>query len=105
MLYRESIKPNASPETKERYCNHNKTLRKNKCEEIRKNGSKLWKLINKITNKSKNKQSIISKINVDGIVHEHPKEIANKLAHYFANVGDRLSRALPESKKKILLLI
>ena len=32
----------------------------NKCEEIRKNGSKLWKLINKITNKSKNKQSIIS---------------------------------------------
>ena len=112
MLYKENIKPNASPETKERYCNHNKILIKikraakikyysNKCEEIRKNGSKLWKLINKITNQSKNKQSIISKINVDRIVHECPKEIANELAHYFANVGDKLSTALPESKRNI----
>ena len=112
MLYKESIKLDASPEIKEKYCHHNKTLRKvqrlakikyysNKCEEIRKNGSTLWKLINKITNKSNNKQTIISKINVNGIVHERPKEIANELAHYFANVGEKLSRALPEPKSNI----
>ena len=38
---------------------------------------------------------------MNGIVHEHPKEIANEMAHYFANVGDKLSKALPEPKRNI----
>ena len=70
----------------------------NKCEEIRNNGSKLWKLINKITNKTQNKQSIIDKIKVDGILIERPKEILNTLANYFANIGDNLSNKLPAPK-------
>ena len=70
----------------------------NKCEEIRKNGPKLWKLINKITNKTPNKQSIINKINIEGIIVERPKEIANALADYFAQIGSNLSSKLPSSK-------
>ena len=77
---------------------HNKILKKvqrtakmkyysNKCKEIKTNGSKLWRLINKITNKSSNKQTVINKITVDEIVHERPKIIANELANYFANMG------------------
>ena len=73
----------------------------NKCEEIKKNGSKLWKLINKITNKSSNKEYVINKITMGEIVHEHPKIIANELASYFANIGEKLSNALPKSKQTI----
>ena len=78
-LYKKSIQINATHESKTKYVRHNKLLTKikryaklsyysNKCEEIRNNGSKLWKLINKITNKTNNKQSIINKINIDGIL-------------------------------------
>ena len=112
LLYKESITINATPEIKERYSNHNKLLKKvqrlakikyysNKCEEIKKNGSKLWKLINKITNNSSNKQTVINKITVGEIVHERPKIIANELASYFASIGEKLSNALPKSKQTI----
>ena len=91
---------------------HNKLLNKikrhaklnyysNKCEEIRNNGWKLWKLINKITNKTQNKQSIINKIKVDGIIIERPKEISNALANYFASIGNNLSNNLPSSKHSL----
>ena len=73
----------------------------NKCEEIKTNGSKLWRLINKITNKSSNKQTVINKITIDNIVHERPKTIANELANYFASIGEKLSHALPKSKHNI----
>ena len=91
---------------------HNKLLNKikryaklnyysNKSEEIRNNGSKLWKLINKITNKTQNKQSIIDKIKIDGILIERPKEISNTLANYFASIGNNLSNKLPSSKHSL----
>ena len=91
---------------------HNKLLNKikryaklnyysNKCEEIRNNGSKLWKLINKITNKTQNKHSIIEKIKIDGILIERPKEISNALADYFANIGNKLSNKLQPPKHSL----
>ena len=73
----------------------------NKCEEIKTNGSKLWRLINKITNKSSNKQTVINKITVGDIVHERPKRIANELATYFASIGEKLSDTLPKPKHNI----
>ena len=111
-MYKKNIQINATHESKTKYARHNKLLTKikryaklsyypNKCEEIRNNGSKLWKLINKITNKSSNKQTVINKITVGEIVHEHPKIIANELASYFASIGEKLSNALPESKQTI----
>ena len=111
-LYKKSIQLNATLESKNKYAMHNKLLNKikryaklnyysNKCEEIRNNGSKLWKLINKITNKMQNKQSIIDKIKVDGILMERPKEISNALANYFASIGDNLSSNLPPSKQSL----
>ena len=112
LLYKESIKTNASPDQKLKYSNHNKLLKKvqrlakmkyysNKCDEIKTNGSKLWRLINKITNKSNNKQTVINKITVDGIVHERPKTIANELATYFAGIGEKLSDTLPKPDRNI----
>ena len=111
-LYKKSIQINATLESKSKYARHNKLLAKikryaklsyysNKCEEIRNNGSKLWKLINKITNKTQNKQSIINKIKVDGILIEKPKEISNALANYFASIGGNLSNNLPPSKHSL----
>ena len=111
-LYKRSIKSNASLESKNQYTLHNKLLNKikrhaklnyysNKCEEIRKNGSKLWKLINKITNKTRNKHSIIEKIKIDEILIERPKEISNALADYFANIGNKLSNKLQPPKHSL----
>ena len=111
-LYRKSIQTNASLESKNQYTMHNKLLKKikryvklnyysNKCEEIRNYGSKLWKLINKITNKTRNKQSIIEKIKVDEILIERPKEISNALADYFASIGNDLSNKLEPSKHSL----
>ena len=81
LLYKESIKTNATPDQQLKYNTHKKLLKKiqrlakmryylNKCEEIKTNGSKLWRLINKITNKSSNKQTVINRITVGEIVHE-----------------------------------
>ena len=111
-LYRKSIQTNATLESKNKYTMHNKLLNKikryaklnyysNKCKEIRNNGSKLWKLINKITNKTQNKQSIIEKIKIDGILIERPKEISNALANYFASIGNNLSNKLQPSKHSL----
>ena len=47
------------------------------------------------------KQSIINKINVDGISVEQSKEIANVLASHFASIGKKLSDKLPQSKYSI----
>ena len=71
------------------------------CIELRTNGSKLWKLINKITNKVNDKQSVINKINMDGIIEEQSKEIANSFANHFANIGKTLSDKLPQPKNSI----
>ena len=112
LLYKESIKTNATPDQQLKYKTHNKLLKKiqrlakmryysNKCEEIKTNGSKLWRLINKVTNKSSNKQTVINRITVDEIVHERPKTITNELAKYFANIGDKLSNTLPKPKQTI----
>ena len=103
---------NASQESKEKYKAYQKALIKikrrakflyfsNKCIELRNNGSKLWKLINRITNKVSNKQTIINKINMDGIIIEQSKEIANALANYFANIGKTLSNNLPKAQNSI----
>ena len=103
---------NASQEIKEKYKKYQKALTKikrqakflyfsTKCIELRANGSKLWKLINKVTNKVTDKQTVISKINVDGIIVEQSKEIANALANYFANIGKTLSNKLPKAKNSI----
>ena len=112
LLYKESIKTDATLDIKRKYSNHNKLIKKvqrlakmkyysNKCEEIKTNGSKLWRLINKITNKSSNKETVINKITVGEIVHERPKEIANELATYFASIGKKLSDTLPKPKHTI----
>ena len=92
-LYKKSIQASTTIESKNKYAMHNKLLTKikryaklshysNKCKEIKNNGPKLWKLINKITNKTHNKQSIINKINIDGIKLEKPREISKALAKY-----------------------
>ena len=111
-LFKKSIMLNASQESKEKYKKYQKALTKikrrakflyfsNKCIELRTNGCKLWKLINKITNKVTDKQTIISKINMDGIIIEQSKEIVNALANYFANIGKTLSKKLPKVKNSI----
>ena len=111
-LYKKSVLANATSENKNKYALHNKLLMKikrqaklnnysNKCEELINNGSKLWKLINKVTNKTPNKQSIINKINIDGIKIVKPREISNALAKYFATIGNKLSNNLPPSGHSI----
>ena len=47
------------------------------------------------------KQSVINKINMDGIIVEQSKEIANSLANHFANIGKTLSDKLPQPKNSI----
>ena len=112
ILYKKSIKTTAGFEQKDKYKKYQKALERikrqakflyfsTKCIELRTNGSKLWKLINKITNKVNDKQSVINKINMDGIIVEQSKEIANSLANHFANIGKTLSDKLPQPKNSI----
>ena len=111
-LYKKSIMTTAGYEIKEKYKKYQKALTRikrqakllyfsTKCIELRNNGSKLWKLINKITNKVNDKQTVISKINMDGIIVEQSKEIANALADHFASIGKTLSDKLPQPKHLI----
>ena len=60
---------------------------KGKCIDFKKNTSKLWKMINKITNKTRDKATVIEDLKIDNIETYNAKEIATEFAKYFSTVG------------------
>ena len=60
---------------------------KDKCKEYRQNTSKLWKLINKLSNRENDKTNLIEYLKIDNIETYNSKIIAEEFARHFAQVG------------------
>ena len=70
----------------------------NKCNEFRKNGKKMWNLINKINGKINDKTCIIDYLKVNNIKYLMGKDIANQFGKYFASVGKEFALKIEEPK-------
>ena len=66
-----------------------------KCIEYRKNTSKLWKLINKLSNKENDKTNIIEYLKIDNLDIYSSKIIAEEFAKHFSTVGKRFAEQIP----------
>ena len=63
------------------------TYYQNKCVKFKKNGKKMWDMINKINGKISDKTCIIDHLKVNNIKYFTGRDISNQFANYFANVG------------------
>ena len=70
----------------------------NKCNEFRKNGKKMWNLINKINGKINDKTCIIDYLQVNNIKYLMGKDISNQFGKYFSSVGKEFALKIEESK-------
>ena len=61
-----------------------------------------WKTINKLVNK-RSKTTNISSLNVDGNSVTDPTGIANSMNQFFCNVGDELSKDIPDTENSLLM--
>ena len=70
----------------------------NKCNEFRKNGKKMWTLINKINGKINDKTCIIDYLKVNNIKYLMGKDISNQFGKYFSSVGKEFALKIGEPK-------
>ena len=106
--YCRALRNNNNPNIRTHYLAYNKILRKSlklakqefhreKCREFQHNTKKLWRLINKISGRINDKSSTIDCITIDGVKQYQGSIIANSLASYFANVGQKFAEKIPKS--------
>ena len=70
----------------------------NKCNEFRKNGKKMWALINKINGKINDKTCVIDYLKVNNIKYLMGKDISNQFGKYFSSVGKKFALKIEDSK-------
>ena len=70
----------------------------NKCNEFRKNGKKMWTLINKINGRINDKTCIIDYLKVNNIKYLSGKDISNQFGKYFSSVGKKFALKVGEPK-------
>ena len=68
-----------------------------KCTEFKRNTKKLWQMINRITNKTSNKATLIEYLKVDTIEVHNAKEIATEFAKYFSTIGKNYANKINPS--------
>ena len=73
---------------------HKEDYYKRKCMDYRRNLSKLWKVINKITHKMNDKSSAVEYLKIDNIDHYETKMITEELAKHFATVGKKYANEI-----------
>ena len=66
--------------------------------DYKKNLSKLWKVINKITHKMNDKSSAVEYLKIDNIDYYETKVIAEELAKHFATVGKKYANEIKTSQ-------
>ena len=66
-----------------------------KCMEYRQNTSKLWKLVNKLSNKENDKTNIVEYLKIDNLEIYNSKLIAEEFAKHFSSVGKRFAEQIP----------
>ena len=100
----------AMTEQKERYLGYHKVLQKakriaqqfyyrNLCKEFRHNSQKLWKIINSLSGKNNNKNSMIDHLKINNIELHKESEIAKTFAEHLSGVGRCFTSKIPKSNK------
>ena len=72
-----------------------------KCMEYRQNTSKLWKLVNKLSNKENDKTNIVEYLKIDNLEIYNSKIIAEEFAKHFSKVGKKFAEQIPLSTHNI----
>ena len=116
-LYRKTLKQTSTYQDHIKYKTYRNKLKqilrrakedfyRNKCIEYRQNTSRLWKMINKLTNKTNDKTDIIEYLRVGNQDYYEHKIIAEEFAKHFSYVGkqyaghDNLSNILLKQIKE-----
>ena len=100
------------PELLPKYKDYMSTLRKckrklkltyyqNKCVEFKKNGKKMWEMINKINGKINDKTCVIDYLKVNNIKYLTGQDITNQFAKYFCSVGKNFALKTEPSKNPL----
>ena len=108
-LYKKTLQKNRKPQDQEHYRLYRNELKrvlrraketyyKEKCIIFKRNTSKLWKMINKITNNTRDKSSLIEYLRIDTLQTYNAKEIATEFARYFSSVGSAYANKIDQSK-------
>ena len=111
-LYRRSLKQTSTEEDHTKYKTYRNKLKqilrrakedfyRNKCTEYRQNTSRLWKMINKLTNKTNDKTDIIEYLKVGNQDYYEHKIIAEEFAKHFSKVGKQYAEQIPPPNKDI----
>ena len=112
LLYRESLKANASEQDRLKYTqyrNHFNTLKrtikqhyyKTRATDFAKDSKKLWALINEVVGKKKSSGSIIPYITINGIRTYTPRKIANEFARFYSSLGQTLANKIQPGQESI----
>ena len=71
------------------------------CIEFRHNSKRLWKVINSLTGKTKNKNDIVECLKIENIEITQRKEIAKEFARHFSSVGEHFASKIPSPNTPI----
>ena len=111
-LYKQSIKTNSSSNTLHKYKLYRNCLTRIKrkakidyytqqCYALKSDTKKLWQLINKIINKTNDKDSVINYITIDKIRYYDAKSVADKFGKFYSTIGSKLANKIHETKPSI----
>ena len=111
-LYKKTLKSTSTEEDQNKYKTYRNKLKqivrraredfyRAKCTEYRKNTSRLWKMINKMTHKTQDKTNFIEYLKVDNQDYYEHKIIAEEFAKHFSQVGRKYAEQIPPSHKDI----
>ena len=70
------------------------TYYQNKCNEFRMDTKKLWQMINRITNKTHNKSSLIEYLRIDNLETHNAEAIATDFAKHLSTVGKKYANKI-----------
>ena len=108
-LYKQTLKSTSTDSDMTKYRTYRNKLKgivrrnkeayfKDKCTEYRTNTSRLWKMINKLLNKTNDKTNIIEYLKVENQDYYEDKVIAEEFAKHFSSVGPRYANQIPTPK-------
>ena len=112
MLYKQSINQRENKSTEMKYKTYRNKLKeiirrtkekyyRDKCFEYKQNTSKLWKMINRITQKEVDKTNTIEYIKVDNLDYYDSKAVSEEFAKHFSQVGKEYAQKIPKPNKDI----
>ena len=77
------------------------TYYQNKCKEYKRNTKRLWQMINRITNKTANKTTLIEYLKIDNLEIHNAKEISTEFAKYFSTIGKKYANLIDDTGTSI----